>query len=55
MNYQAGSKIFATEKEARGYQKDAMAYGACVWMCKTDKKVTHEYLGNYTTMPVERR
>ena len=53
MNYQAGNKVFATEEEARGYSKDAMAYGAIAPMQETDKEVTHRYLGNYTTEEVE--
>lgn len=53
MNYQAGNKVFATEEEARGYSKDAMAYGAIAPMQVTDKEATHRYLGNYTTEAIK--
>ena len=48
MNWKAGSKVFATEEEARQYAKDMMALGALVGMCETVQKVTHEYVwGNF--------
>lgn len=44
MNWRAGSKVFATEEEAKQYSKDMMAFGAIAGWCETNEEVTHEYV-----------
>ena len=43
-HWRAGSKVFATENEARQYSKDMMALGAIAGWCETEDPVTHEYV-----------
>ena len=48
MNWRAGSKVFATEEEARQYAKDILAAGGLIGISETTEKVTHEYIfGNF--------
>ena len=50
-NYKVNTKVFATEKEARDFSKDLMAYGGLGGWTKTDEAVNARYLGNLETEP----
>jgi len=52
-NYAVGSKVFATEAEAREFSRDLMAYGALGGWRETTEPVTHYYLGDLMTEPIE--
>lgn len=51
-NFKVNSKVFATEKEARNFSKDLMAYGGLGGWQETKEKVNSRYLGNLETEPV---
>lgn len=52
-HYKVGKKIFKTENEARQFSKDLQAYGALGGWSETNEAVTHYYLGDLMTEPIE--
>lgn len=53
MGWKVNSKVFETEIEAREFSKDLMALGGLGGWCKVNEPVTHYYLGNLLTKPIE--
>lgn len=53
MSYKVNGKVFETEQEAREFSKDLMAYGGIGGWRETDEPVTHYYLGDLMTEPIE--
>lgn len=53
MAYAVGKKVFETEREAREFSKDLMARGALGGWRQTSEPVTHYYLGDLMTEPIE--
>jgi len=53
MNWAVGKKVFETEKEARDFSRDLMSRGALGGWRETSEPVTHYYLGDLMTEPIE--
>lgn len=53
MAYAVGKKVFETEREAREFSKDLMTRGALGGWRQTSEPVTHYYLGDLMTEPIE--
>ena len=53
MGYKVNSKVFETEAEAQAFTKDLQAHGGLGGWYPTDEPVTHYYLGDLLTEPVE--
>ena len=53
IGYKVNSKVFETEAEARQFTKDLMAFGGLGGWSITSDPVTHRYLGNLLTEPIE--
>lgn len=53
MHYKVNNKVFETEDEARRFGKDLQAYGGLGGWSKTADPVTHYYLGDLMTEPIE--
>lgn len=52
-HWAVGNKVFETEQEARQFSKDLMAHGALGGWRETSEPVTHYYLGDLMTEPIE--
>ena len=52
-NYVVNSKVFETEEEARQFSKDLMERGIIAGYSETADPVTHYYLGEGMTHPIE--
>ena len=52
-HYAVGEKVFETEDEARRFSKDLMSRGALGGWRETTEPVTHYYLGELMTEPIE--
>lgn len=53
VHYMVNGKVFETEKEARDFSKDLQSYGGLGGWSPTDEPVTHYYLGDLCTEPIE--
>lgn len=52
-HYMVNSKVFKTEDEARAFSKDLMARGGLGGWCKVNAPVTHVYIGDGMTQPLD--
>ena len=52
-HFAVGEKVFETEKEASRFSKDLLSHGALAGWRETTEPVTHYYLGNLMTEPIE--
>lgn len=53
MSWAVGNKVFETENEARNFSIDLMGRGALGGWKETTDPVTHYYLGDGMTEPIE--
>lgn len=52
-HYKVNGKVFESEEEARKFSKDLQSYGGLGGWYPTDEPITHYYLGNLMTEPIE--
>ena len=53
MTYECNNKVFETKKEAQDFSRDLASYGCLGGWRECEKPVTHYYLGDLMTEPID--